>query len=115
MKTNQLIAIAVAGTVALSSLAFAASKGPENSELPAIQANIAAAGVDLSRAIGAAEAHTQGRAIKAELDDENGQSAYEVEVLKGDQLLDVKVDSRDGRILSAMVDQADHEDGNDDD
>ncbi len=62
--------------------------------------------ISLTEAIEIAERHVGGKAIRAELEDENGTLVYGVEVGSGAQTTDVKVDLSDGKILSA---QADHE------
>ena len=62
--------------------------------------------ISLTQAIAIAEQHVGGKAIRAELEDENGTLVYGVEVGSGVQTTDVKVGMSDGKILSA---QADHE------
>ncbi|MBS0338125.1 MAG: PepSY domain-containing protein [Proteobacteria bacterium] len=109
MKTKSLIAAAVLGTAAASSLVFAATKHMEHDEVPALKAQLAAAKIGFGEAIAAAESHVQGKATRAALEDEAGKFAYNIEVLKGDQLTDVSVDSRNGKVLSATADQHDRE------
>lgn len=109
MQSKKSLLFGVLGVTALgASLAFAgvngANEGQENDA-----ALLSKAKISLTQAIAAAEGHVRGKAIRAELEDENGTLVYGVEVVNGTQATDVKVDINDGRILSAQADQADHE------
>lgn len=55
-----------------------------------------------------AEQHTRGKAVQAELEDENGKLVYEVEVMKGATAMDVKIDATTGAVLSAKDDEEDN-------
>ena len=74
-------------------------------------AALAQAKVSLVQAITAAEQHVNGKAARAELEDENGKLVYEVEVFAGSKATDVTVDIATGQILSARADTADNERG----
>lgn len=109
MRSKKSLLSGVIGVIALgASLAFAgvngAKEGQENDAALLSQAKIS-----LPQAIAAAERHIQGKAVRAELEDENGTLVYGVEVTHGTQTMDVKVDINNGRILSTQTDQADHE------
>ena len=106
MRSKKSLLFGVIGATALgASLAFAgANGGPENDAALLSQAKIS-----LPQAIAVAEQHAQGKAVRAELEDENGTLVYGVEVTNGIQTTDVKVDINNGKILSARADQADHE------
>lgn len=109
MRSKKSLFFGIIGVIALgASLAFAgvngASEGQENDA-----ALLAKVKISLTQAIAAAEGHVQGRAVRAELEDENGTLVYGVEVTSGTQTTDVKVDTNDGKILSAQAAQADHE------
>lgn len=109
MQSKKPLLFGVIGLTALgASLAFAgvngANEGQENNSALLSQAKIS-----LTQAIAAAEGHVQGKAVRAELEDENGTAVYGVEVASGAQTTDVKVDVSNGKILSAQADQADHE------
>lgn len=109
MRSKKSLLIGVIGVTALgASLAFAGANnsngGQENDA-----ALLAQAKISLTQAITAAEQHAQGKAVRAELEDENGTLVYGVEVTNGTQATDVKVDINNGKILSAQADQADHE------
>ncbi len=101
---------AIGLTVLGASLAFAgvnnATQDQQNDA--ALIAN-AQAMISLTQAIAAAEGHVQGKAVRAEMEDENGTLVYGVEVTNGTQTTDVKVDINSGKILSAQADQSDHE------
>lgn len=71
------------------------------------------AGISLGEAIAAAEKETGGRASRAELEVDDGQFAFGVEVVKGGEVTDVTVDARDGRVIQARADTADREDDHD--
>lgn len=109
MRSSKSFIIGALGLTALgASLAFAGANHAEGqSENDA--ASLSKTRITLSQAIAAAETHVQGRAVRAELEDENGALVYGVEVVKGTQATDVKIDSNSGQVLSAQADQADHE------
>jgi uncharacterized membrane protein YkoI len=65
--------------------------------------------ISMGHAVSVAERHAEGKAVKAELEREQGKSVFEVQVLKGDKLSTVFVDPHSGKVLTAMVDQPDHE------
>lgn len=68
---------------------------------------LAQAQIGLTQAVAAAEQHAHGRAVRAELESGNGAPVYGVEVFDGAQSVDVKVDARDGHIVSAQPDAPD--------
>ena len=107
MNAKKLTVAVVLGTLTASSLVFAATKHMEGNEVPALKAQLAASKISFAEAIAIAEKHVQGKATRAELEDEAGKFAYQIEVLQGDRLTDVTIDSRDGKVLSAKADQAD--------
>ena len=74
--------------------------------------------IPLESAINAALKEVPGKVLRAELEDENGYLVYGVEIAKADQqIVDVKVDAGDGKILKTDIDQADkeHHEGEDSD
>lgn len=113
MNMHPTIVATLLGLTVISTSALAFNNCAERDEVPAIKAGLTAAKISLPAAITTAEAHVAGQAVEAKLDAEASDAAYEVEVLKGDQLMEVKVDSRDGKVLSATVDLPDG-DGDDD-
>ena len=70
--------------------------------------------ISLMQAVGQAEAQVGGKATKAELESENGVPTFEVEVVTAqNQVFDVQVDGRDGKVLSSQADKADDADRED--
>ena len=65
------------------------------------------AGISLTQAIAAAEQQVGGKASKAEYEDEDGRAVFEVEVLKGNEVMDVQVDPADGTVLASAQDKPD--------
>lgn len=76
--------------------------------------SLSLAKISLIDAVGQAEAHAGGKATKAELESDHGVTAFEIEVVTAqNQVFDVKVDARDGKVLSSEVDKADDVDRED--
>ncbi|MBI5587355.1 MAG: PepSY domain-containing protein [Deltaproteobacteria bacterium] len=66
--------------------------------------------ISLDSAVNAALQAVPGKALKAELENENGYLVYGVEIAKADhQIADVKVDAGDGKVLKIDTDQKDNE------
>ena len=97
------IALAVAGSVA-----YAAQSGTENDALAITKAKI-----PLSQAVAAAEQHANGKAARAEYEHSKQGWVYDVEVVSGAKVFDVKVDADKGTVISSVEDKADHDDKND--
>jgi len=76
-------------------------------------AAIAQAKISMSQAVTAAEQHANGRATRAEYEKTKGVWAYDVEVVSGTQVFDIKVDANAGTVISSAVDQADRDDAQD--
>jgi uncharacterized membrane protein YkoI len=101
----------LAALVALSASAIGsvyAAKSTENDALA-----IATAKIGLTQAVTAAEQHVGGKASRAEYEQHKGQWVFDVEVVKGRTVMDVKVDSTNGKVISAVEDKADHDDEHD--
>jgi len=102
----------LAALVALSALAvggaYASSQHEGNDALAISQAKIG-----LAEAVTAAEQHVGGKASKAEYESFQGKQVFDVEVVKGQAVSDVKVDANDGKVISVTADQADHDDSGD--
>ena len=104
-KTTILMGALIAlGTVG----AFAYADSEAKHENDAI-ADLAKTKVSLSQAITVAEQHVSGKASRASLEDENGRLVYEIEVASAKKVMDVKVDSADGKVISSKPDKADAE------
>lgn len=105
MARSKLAIIGALTAAALAAAAVYAGKNSSDDEID--NATLAKANVALDQAITAAEQHTQGKAVQAELEDENGKLVYEVEVMKGATAMDVKIDATTGAVLSAKPDKPD--------
>ena len=66
--------------------------------------------IGITQAITAAEAQVGGKASRAEYERQQDQWVFDVEVVNGNKVMDVKVDPASGQVLAAAEDQADHED-----
>lgn len=61
--------------------------------------------INLTQAVQAAQTHTPGQAVKAELDNHWGTTTYQVDVLQPDNtVMEIKVDAANGQILRAKKD-----------
>ena len=96
------IALASAGAVAY------AANTTENDALA-----LANAKVPMAQAITVAEQHANGKAARAEYERTVTGWAYDVEVVSGTKVFDVRVDANTGAILSSVEDKADHDDDHD--
>ena len=105
-KKTLFFGMLAASTIVASSLVYASRDVNEEQNDAAA---LAQAKISLTQAIAAAEQKVSGKAVRAELEDENGTFVYGVEVVNGGKSTDVKVDIATGGILSAQADQADHE------
>ena len=99
MKTSLKLALAAMALLGLG--AAHAAQDPRDDNAHAILNTR----LSLVQAVGAAERHAGGSAIRAELENENGRIVYGVEVVSQTRLTDVKVDANSGRIVSAQADQ----------
>jgi uncharacterized membrane protein YkoI len=98
----------IAITLAATGIAAYASKTLENDATL-----LAAAKVSMSQAVTTAEQHAGGRATRAELEQTKTGLAYDVEVVSGSKVFDVRVDPDKGTVMSSAQDAVDHDDGQD--
>ncbi len=112
MKRFHIGIIAATGAAALVSLGVYAATNAESQD---DSAAVAQAAISLAQAIGAAEQHANGKASKAEYEraDKRGQWVYDVEVVVGAKVFDVKVDPTSGAVLSSTEDKMDKDDEHD--
>lgn len=96
------VALASAGVVAI------AANTMENDA-----AALGSAKISLSQAIANAEQHTGGKASRAEFEHTRAGWAYDVEVVNGAKVVDVRVDSATGTVISAIDDKMDRDDEHD--
>ncbi|MEL6065264.1 PepSY domain-containing protein [Methylobacterium sp. DCY52] len=110
MKVRHTAAALAAATILASAGAYAQAPAPAaNDATP-----VAGAKITLDAAVKAAEAHVQGKAAKAEYErQKGGQYVYDVEVVSGAKVFDVKIDAEKGTVLTSKEDQADADDGGD--
>lgn len=107
MKRKLYLATLAALSAAAIGSAYAAH--PVDNDALAVEA----AKISLTEAIAAAEQHAGGKASRAEYERHKGQWVFDVEVVKGKKVLDVKVDSASGKVIAAEEDRADHDDDHD--
>jgi uncharacterized membrane protein YkoI len=96
------IAVATAGTIA-----FAAQE-KENDALGVLNAT-----VSLVDAVNVAQQHASGRAARAEYEHSKHGWVYDVEVVSGRKVFDVRVDAAKGTVISSVEDKIDHDDDQD--
>ncbi|MCL6486075.1 MAG: PepSY domain-containing protein [Janthinobacterium lividum] len=103
-KLSLLVAtITTAGTVA-----YGAQGGMENEAMAITKAKI-----PLAQAVTTAEQHANGKATRAEYENSKQGWVYDVEVVSGAKVFDVKVDADKGTVISSAEDKADHDDDHD--
>lgn len=96
------LALAAVGTVAY------AAKGMENDALAIVTAKI-----PLVQAVTTAEQHANGKATRAEYEHSKQGWVYDVEVVNGSKVFDVRVDADKGTVISSAEDTADRDDEHD--
>lgn len=75
---------------------------------------VGSARITLDAAVATAEKHVQGKASKAEYEKQKGGGwAYDVEVVAGAKVFDVKVDADKGTVIASAEDRADTDDEGD--
>lgn len=102
-----LLAIVFAATGAV---AYAAKGGMENDALSVTKAKI-----PLVQAVTVAEQHANGKASRAEYEHSKQGWVYDVEVVSGAKVFDVRVDADKGTVIGSAEDKADHDDDDDHD
>jgi uncharacterized membrane protein YkoI len=105
---SRILPIATALFLVASGTAVYAGK-PTNDAVAAANAKIS-----LSAAATVAEQHVQGKAVRAEYERQKGGSwVYDVEVVAGSKVFDVKVDSDKGTVIASTEDKVDHDNDGD--
>ena len=104
-KKISLLALII---TAASTVAYAANNTMENDAVAINKAKI-----PLTQAITAAEQHASGKAARAEYENSKNGWVYDVEVVNGAKVFDVKVDAAKGTIISSIEDKADRDDDRD--
>ena len=108
MQSKTRIA-ALAAVIAAAAVGSAFAAGAEENDALAISS----AGIGLGQAVAAAEQQVGGKASRAEYEHTKVGWAYDVEVVSGADVYDVRVDAGTGTVLSSVKDKADHDDGGD--
>jgi len=98
----------VAPIVAASAVAYAARNGAEDDAMA-----IATAKISLTQAVIVAEQHAADKAARAEYENSRDGRVYDVEVVSGAEVFDVRVDAGSGTVISSAVDRSDHDDDDD--
>ncbi len=106
-RTLYLTAFAMLSTTIAISSSYATNV-PKNDALVSPETKIS-----LSQAVTTAERHITGKASRAELEKHEGQWVFDVEVINGQKVVDVKVDPKSGKVLAATEDKADRDDEQD--
>lgn len=105
--TTKLFVLAVAA-LATCAVAYAAKGGKENDAIAITKAKI-----QLTQAVTVAEQHANGKALRAEYEHSKLGWVYDVEVVSGTKVFDVRVDADKGSVISSAEDKVDHDDGHD--
>jgi uncharacterized membrane protein YkoI len=97
-------------TAALALASVGALAATSNDAIPSTPAAIS-----LGQATTIAEQHVTGKATRAEYEQGRGHGKwrYDVEVVAGDKVFDVKVDATSGSVISSTEDAADRDDEHD--
>ena len=105
MKRKTLLAaLASALAAAAAAAAFAAETAPNDAQA------IERATVTLPQAVAAAEQHVGGKAARAEFEHSKSFGwIYDVEVVAGAKVFDVKVDAKMGQVLASTLDEVDRD------
>ena len=107
MRKFTKITIATVALATAGAMAFAA-KSLENDAIVGPPAKIS-----LTQAIAAAEQQANGRATRADYEQTKTGWAYDVEVVSGTKVFDVRVDADKGTVISSAEDTADRDDEHD--
>ena len=100
-----LLAIVIAVT---GSVAYAAKDNQENDA-----AAVTHAGIPLSQAVSMAERYVNGQASRAEFESTKQGGVYDVEVVSGAKVFDVRIDAAKGNIIDSSEDKTDQDNGGD--
>ena len=94
--------------IAASTAAYAANSNMENDATAITKAKI-----PLIQSVTVAEQHASGKAARAEYENSKNGWVYDVEIVSGTKVFDVKVDADKGTIISSVEDKADRDDDRD--
>ena len=108
MRRNHVLAALVALSAAAAFGGAYAASDSANDALPVLDAK-----VGLAQAVVAAEHHEGGKASRAEFERHDGKWVFDVEVVRGNAVRDVKVDAKTGKVVAASPDAIDRDDAAD--
>ena len=108
MNRNSKLSLLAIGMAAAGTVAYAAAGNMENDAMAIMKAKIS-----LTQAVTTAEQHANGKAARAEYENTQHGWVYDIEVVNGAKVFDVKVDGDKGTVLSSNEDKADRDDGHD--
>lgn len=100
----KIAVLAIAGVTAAAGAAYATAGSEENDALA-----IAKAKIPLSQAVSAAEQHVHGKASRAEFEHAKQGWVFDVEVVNGAKVYDVRIDADKGTVLSSAEDKGDRD------
>ncbi|MEO7252903.1 MAG: PepSY domain-containing protein [Casimicrobium sp.] len=106
-RTLSLLAATLAAVGTVATVAYA-DKNSENDALAIVNAKI-----PLSQAVTAAEQHLNGKSSRGEYEQSKQGWVYDIEVVSGAKVFDVKVDADKGTVISSAEDKADRDDDHD--
>lgn len=106
-RTLSLLAATLAAVGTVATVAYA-DKNSENDALAIVNAKI-----PLAQAVTTAEQHVNGKASRGEYEQSKQGWVYDIEVVSGAKVFDVKVDADKGTVISSAEDKADRDDDHD--
>jgi len=101
MNRNKVISLVVVIALGAGSAAFAAQNG-ENDAVGVRNAKLS-----LVDAVGIAQRHASGQASRAEFENTKQGWVYDIEVVSGRKVFDVRIDATKGTVLSSSEDKSD--------
>lgn len=108
MNRYSKLSLLAAAITAAATVSYAANGTMENDAMAITKAR-----TSLTQAITTAEQHLNGKAVHAEFENSKHGWIYEVEVVAGAKVFDVKIDANKGTVISSAEDKADRNDDND--
>lgn len=108
MKQKYYLAAFISLALMAITTVYAGVTSSENDAL-----SVTSAKISLAQAATAAEKQVGGQAARAEYETYKGKGIFDVEVVKGCDVMNVKIDPTNGNILSVEADELDHDYGTD--
>lgn len=103
-RYSKLALVVAAVATVVAGAAYAANGGLESKVTAITKAKI-----PLIQAVSIAELHSKGKALEAEYKNAITGAFYEVEVVSGGKIFEVKIDADKGSMISSSEDKADDE------